>query len=83
MSDNTFEFFLDFMSPTAYLAWTQLPGLLARTGASVVWRPMLTIEVQKLTGDRSPMAVPNKARWAIAEANPPRAPRLPATSVAN
>ena len=35
------EYFFDFGSPTSYLAWTQLPGLVAETGAELVWRPML------------------------------------------
>ena len=34
------EFFYDFTSPTAYLAWRRLPGVLERTGATVKYRPM-------------------------------------------
>jgi 2-hydroxychromene-2-carboxylate isomerase len=59
------EFFIDFMSPTAYLAHTQLAGLVARTGARVRMRPMSTLRLHALTGNSSPMAVPNKAQWAI------------------
>ncbi len=57
------EFFFDFMSPPTYLAYTQLPGLIARTGAKVIYRPMFTIGLHQLTGNRSPREVPNKARW--------------------
>ncbi|MDQ7972597.1 MAG: hypothetical protein REJ24_08510 [Rhodocyclaceae bacterium] len=41
MSATTVEFFFDFGSPAAYLAWTQLPHLCADTGATLVPRPML------------------------------------------
>jgi 2-hydroxychromene-2-carboxylate isomerase len=59
----TVEFFFDFMSPTSYLAHTQLPQIADRVGAQIVWRPMLTLQLHELTGNRSPTAVPNKARW--------------------
>lgn len=64
-ADRTIEFFLDFMSPTAYLAHTQLPAIAERTRARVLYRPMLTLELHELTGNRSPMAVRAKARWAM------------------
>jgi 2-hydroxychromene-2-carboxylate isomerase len=57
------DFFFDFMSPPSYLAYTQMPGLVARTGAKVNWRPMLTIGLLQLAGNRSPREVPAKARW--------------------
>lgn len=60
---RTLEFFFDFMSPPTYLAYTQLPGLLARTGAEVSWRPMYTIGLHQLTGNQSPIMVPNKGKW--------------------
>ena len=60
---RTVEIFFDFLSPPSYLAWTQVPGILERTGASAVWRPMFTIGLHQLTENRSPVMVPNKARW--------------------
>ena len=30
---KTLEFFYDFTSPTAYLAWARLPAIIERTGA--------------------------------------------------
>jgi len=57
------EYFFDFGSPTSYLAWTQLPGLVAETGAELVWRPMLLGGVFKATGNASPVSVPAKGRW--------------------
>jgi 2-hydroxychromene-2-carboxylate isomerase len=60
---KTVEIFFDFLSPPSYLAWTQVPGIVQRTGASAVWRPMFTIGLHQLTENRSPVMVPNKARW--------------------
>jgi 2-hydroxychromene-2-carboxylate isomerase len=40
-SPRTLEFHWDFSSPFAYLASTQIEGLAARTGARVVWHPIL------------------------------------------
>jgi 2-hydroxychromene-2-carboxylate isomerase len=57
------EFFFDFGSPAAYLAYTQLPGIAARAGAGIVWKPMLLGGVFKATGNASPITVPAKGRW--------------------
>ena len=60
---KTVEFFFDFGSPTAFLAWTQLPRLAAECGATLVYRPMLLGGVFKATGNTSPVSVPAKGRW--------------------
>jgi 2-hydroxychromene-2-carboxylate isomerase len=60
---KTVEFFFDFMSPPTYLAFTQMEGLVARTGARVIYKPMVTIALHRLTGNRSPRDVPAKAAW--------------------
>lgn len=57
------EFFFDYGSPFSYLADTQLAALAQRTGATVVYRPMLLGAVLKETGNASPMAVPAKGRY--------------------
>ncbi len=57
------EFFFDVGSPASYLAWTQVPGLGRRTGATVHYRPMLLGGVFKATGNASPAAVPAKGRY--------------------
>ncbi|MEO7114503.1 MAG: 2-hydroxychromene-2-carboxylate isomerase [Caldimonas sp.] len=57
------EYFFDVGSPTAYLAWTQMPKIAAETGATVVWRPMLLGGVFKATGNASPITVAAKGRW--------------------
>ena len=57
------EFFFDVGSPTAYLAYTQLPAIAAACGAQIVWRPLLLGGVFKATGNASPVTVPAKGRW--------------------
>ena len=63
MSHKAVECFFDVGSPTAYLAWTQLPAIAKETGANLVWRPMLLGGVFKATGNQSPIAVPAKGQW--------------------
>ena len=65
MSDTkrTVEYFFDVGSPTAYLAWSQLPKIAAEAGATIAWRPMLLGGVFKATGNASPVTVPAKGRW--------------------
>jgi 2-hydroxychromene-2-carboxylate isomerase len=60
---KTVEFFYDFTSPTAYLAWTQLPKIAARTGAKLVYRPMFLGGVMQATENRPPGTVAAKGRW--------------------
>ena len=57
------EFFFDVGSPTAYLAWTQLPALCAQAGATLVYRPMLLGGVFQATGNSSPVTVAAKGRY--------------------
>lgn len=61
------EFFFDFGSPAAYLAYTQLPGIAARAGAQIVWRPFLLGGVFKATGNASPVTVPAKGKWMMGD----------------
>src|SRR5262245_54082025 len=60
---KTVEFFYDFTSPTAYLAWTQLPKLAARTNAKLVYRPMFLGGVMQATENRPPGTVKAKGKW--------------------
>lgn len=57
------EFFFDFGSPTAYLAWTQLPRIAGEAGADIVWRPALLGGIFKATGNQSPVMIPAKGRY--------------------
>jgi 2-hydroxychromene-2-carboxylate isomerase len=61
------EFFFDFGSPAAYLAFTQLPRIAADAGAAIVWRPMLLGGVFKATGNASPVMVAAKGKWMNAD----------------
>ena len=54
------DFYFDFGSPNSYLAYTQLPAIAERTGAEIVWRPMLLGGVFKATGNVSPATVSAK-----------------------
>lgn len=56
------EFFYDYGSPYSYLADSRLASFEARTGAEVVYRPMLLGGVFKATGNRSPFAEPVEAK---------------------
>jgi 2-hydroxychromene-2-carboxylate isomerase len=56
------EFFFDYGSPYSYLANSQLPGLVERTGAELVYRPMLLGGVFKATGNHSPALEPVEAK---------------------
>jgi 2-hydroxychromene-2-carboxylate isomerase len=60
---KTVDFFFDFGSPTAYLAWTQIRSIATRAGATLLRRPMLLGGVFKATGNASPAAVPAKALY--------------------
>ena len=64
---KTVEFFYDFTSPTAYLAWARLPSIVQRTGAKLVYRPMFLGGVMQATGNRPPGTVEAKGRWMAAD----------------
>ncbi len=63
MSAPVLEFFWDVGSPYTYLAFTQLPRLQERTGATIRLRPFLLGGVFKATGNTMPAAVAAKARY--------------------
>src|ERR1041385_624740 len=63
----TIEFFFDYGSPASYLAYTQMPGLAQRTGATIVYRPMLLGGVFKATGNQSPINIPAKGAWMMTD----------------
>ena len=60
---KTVDFYFDFGSPAAYLAYTQLPKLARETGAEVVMKPMLLGGVFQATGNRPPISVPLKGTY--------------------
>jgi len=64
---KTVEFFFDFGSPAAYLAYSQLPRIAEQSGAELVWRPFLLGGVFQATGNRSPVEVPAKGAYMLAD----------------
>lgn len=60
---KTVDFYFDFGSPAAYLAYTQLPKLCAVAGAALNWKPMLLGAVFQATGNHSPATVPAKGKY--------------------
>lgn len=60
---KTIEFYYDYGSSNSYIAYTQLPKLIERTGAEIIYRPALIGGVFKETGNRAPLTVPAKFKW--------------------
>ena len=57
------EFYYDFGSPTAYMAWTQLPKIASNANAKLIYVPMLLGGVFKATGNASPAFIPAKGKY--------------------
>jgi 2-hydroxychromene-2-carboxylate isomerase len=53
-------FYFDFISPYAYLAWTQIHALAARHGCEVVPRPVLFAALLDANGQKGPAEIPRK-----------------------
>ena len=64
---RTLEFFFDYGSPASYLAYTQMPLIAKRTGAQIIYRPMLLGGVFKATGNHSPVDIAPKGVWMMAD----------------
>jgi 2-hydroxychromene-2-carboxylate isomerase len=64
---KSFEFWFDLGSPAAYLAWKRLPKFVQATGATVAYKPMLLGGVFKATGNASPVTIPAKGKWLLAD----------------
>jgi len=60
---KTIDFYFDFASPASFLGYTQIEAIAKRTGAALVWKPMLLGGVFKATGNASPVLIPAKGRW--------------------
>ena len=63
MSSRTIRFYFDFISPNAYLAWTQLPALAEGYRFTVEPVPVLFAGLLKAHGQLGPAEIPAKARW--------------------
>jgi 2-hydroxychromene-2-carboxylate isomerase len=61
------EFFYDYLSPFSYLADTQLPAIARRTGAEIVYRPILLGAIMKATGNSGPLPIQGKAGYNVTD----------------
>ncbi len=64
---KSFEYWFDFGSPAAYLAFTQIQDIETATGASAVYRPMLLGGVFQATGNHSPATIPAKGKYTFTD----------------
>jgi 2-hydroxychromene-2-carboxylate isomerase len=65
MSGAPIEFYFDFVSHNAYVAWTQLPALAARHGRTVELVPVLFAGMLEANGQRGPAEIAPKRDWMI------------------
>lgn len=61
--NKTVDFYFDFGSPAAYLAWTQLPKIATDCQARMAWKPILLGGVFQASGNRAPISVPLKGSY--------------------
>jgi len=59
------ELFFDFISPYAYLAWTQARALGERTGRTIEPRPVLFAAILNALGTRGPAEVPARRSYVM------------------
>ena len=71
------EFLFDVGSPTAYLAYTQLPAIANNADAEVLWTPILLGGLFKAVGNQSPAFLPPKAAWMKVDLPQPFGPTIP------
>ena len=65
----TVDFYFDVGSPAAYLAYTQLPAMCAKVGATLNCCPMLLGGVFQATGNHSPATIPAKGIYMFNDLN--------------
>ena len=63
MPGKAIRFYFDYISPNAYLAWTQLPALAARNGCSIEPVPVLFAGLLEAHRQLGPAEVPPKMKW--------------------
>jgi 2-hydroxychromene-2-carboxylate isomerase len=59
----TVRFYFDYISPNAYIAWTQLPAIAERHGATIEPIPVLFAGLLEANGQLGPAEIPVKIRW--------------------
>lgn len=65
MSKTPVRFYFDFLSPYAYLAWTELHQVARKHGRGVEPVPVLLAALLTANGSKGPAEIPNKRRWVI------------------
>jgi 2-hydroxychromene-2-carboxylate isomerase len=68
MSPPTIRFLFDFISPYAYLAWTQIHALAERAGAVVQPEPVLFAALLNANGQKGPAEIPSKRLYVFKDA---------------
>ncbi|MEA2624633.1 MAG: hypothetical protein QOD06_678 [Candidatus Binatota bacterium] len=63
MPPTPIRFYFDYISPNAYLAWTQLPRLAEKYGRTVEPVPILYAALLDANGQLGPGEMPAKGRW--------------------
>ena len=63
MSGEVIRFYFDYISPNAYLAWSQLPALAKRNGCVIDPVPVLFAGLLEANRQLGPAEVPAKMRW--------------------
>lgn len=63
MTHPALAFYFDYLSPYAYLAWTQLPALAARVGRAVRPVPVLFAGLLNHWGQKGPAEIPPKRAY--------------------
>jgi 2-hydroxychromene-2-carboxylate isomerase len=63
MPDTPVDFYFDFISPYAYLGWTQIHALAERHGRSVRARPILFAALLNAHGHKGPAEIPPKREY--------------------
>lgn len=64
-SGKSIEFYFDFGSPTAYLAYTQLPRIAESQGAELIFKPVLLGGIFQASRNVSPVTIPAKGRYML------------------
>jgi 2-hydroxychromene-2-carboxylate isomerase len=59
------QFYFDYISPNAYLAWTQIPQLVAGRNIEVEPVPVLFSGLLSVHGQRGPAEIPAKMQWMV------------------
>ncbi|RYF66124.1 MAG: 2-hydroxychromene-2-carboxylate isomerase, partial [Comamonadaceae bacterium] len=57
------DFYLDFISPYAYLAFERLPDMLEGLSYTVAYKPVLLGAIIKHHGQLAPAEIPSKREW--------------------